>query len=324
MIRPKKIYFKMEKEHIPVLKDEVIKILNIKKNGIYLDLTLGNGGHSSEILKIIKNHGKLFAFDVDKSVIDNNIKKLDKISHNYEIIHNNYKNFAEEMLKRKITKADGILIDLGISSMQIANGKRGFSYNINGKLDMRMNQDDNNLLTARYIVNNYTLQQLKNIFIENGEEKDAYKIAKNIIKYRKKKSIDTTFELVDIIKNSKTKKTLLRKGHPAKKVFQALRIEVNDELNILKNTLPKLLSFLNKNGILVVISFHSLEDRIVKNIFNQYTRYIGNRNDDCEKSKEYIIKFKLLTKHVIVPNDKEKENNPCSKSAKLRAIKKIF
>lgn len=313
------------KTHISVLKNEVINFLNVKKNGIYLDLTLGYGGHSSEILKIIKNGcGKLFAFDVDKSVLNVCNEKLSKISQNYEIIHSNYKDFDKEMLKRKINKIDGILMDLGVSQMQISDGKRGFSYIIDGELDMRMDQSNNNLITAKFIVNNYSLQQLRKIFIENGEEKYAYKIAKNIINYRKKKKINTTLELVDIIENSKINKNFQKKGHPAKKVFQALRIEVNNELNILKNTLPKLLSFLNKNGVLVVISFHSLEDRIVKNIFNQYSRSFGNRDDDCEKPKKHLIKFKLLTKHVLIPSNEEILLNHSSKSAKLRAIKKIF
>ncbi|MBP5301408.1 MAG: 16S rRNA (cytosine(1402)-N(4))-methyltransferase RsmH [Bacilli bacterium] len=312
----------MNQKHISVLTNEAINILNIQKNGVYLDLTLGNGGHSSEILKIIKNgQGKLFAFDVDDQAIKASEKILSKISKNYEIIHSNYNDFESELLKRKITKVDGILMDLGVSQIQL-NGSRGFSYNIDSKLDMRMDQNNDNLKTAEFIVNNYSERQLREIFIKNADEEDAYKIAKNIVKIRSKKHINTTFELVNIIKKSKIFRKINK--HPAKKVFQAIRIEVNDELNILYNTLPKLLNFLNKNGVLAVISFHSLEDRIVKYFFNNCTRCFGDRNDDQRKTAKKVFEYMLLTKRVITPNIKEIQNNHSAKSAKLRAIKKIF
>ena len=302
-------------KHIPVLLKETIKILNIKPNGIYLDLTLGYGGHSKAILQKLSKFGKLIAFDVDEDAIKSSNKLLKEFD-NFEIIHGNYKFFDIELKKRNIDKVDGILIDLGVSSPQLDNVDRGFSYNKNSLLDMRM--DKNNKLTANFIVNKYSLSELTRIFKEYGEEKKAFKIASEIIKFRKKRKINTTFDLVDIIKTVKKNK----KKHPAKNIFQSLRIEVNNEINNLKETLPKTLHFLKKNGVLVVISFHSLEDRVVKKKFNDLTRIIGNRDDtyDLPINKE---EFKLINKHVIIPSEKEKKENYRSRSAKLRAIKKL-
>lgn len=302
-------------KHIPVLLKETIKILNIKPSGIYLDLTLGYGGHSKAILKKLNKFGKLIAFDIDEDAIKSSSKLLKKFS-NFEIIYSNYKFFDIELKKRNINKVDGILIDLGVSSPQLDNVNRGFSYNKNAQLDMRMNK--NNKLTASFIVNNYSLSELNRIFKEYGEEKKAFRIASEIIKFRKKKKIDTTFELAYIIKKNKKNK----KKHPAKNIFQSLRIEVNDEINNLKEVLSKALYFLKENGVLVVISFHSLEDRIVKKKFNDMTKIIGNRDDtyDLPISKK---EFELVNKHVITPSEKEKKENYRSRSAKLRAITKI-
>lgn len=304
-------------KHIPVLLKETIKILNVKPNGIYLDLTLGYGGHSKAILQKLNKFGKLIAFDIDEDAIKSSSKLLKKFS-NFEIISSNYKFFDIELNKRNIDQVDGILIDLGVSSPQLDNVNRGFSYNKDSSLDMRM--DKNNKLTADFIVNKYSLSELIRIFKEYGEEKKAFQIANEIIKFRNKQKINTTFDLVNIIK--KIKKN--QKKHPAKNIFQALRIEVNDEINNLKEVLSKALNFLNKNGILVVISFHSLEDRIVKRKFNDLTKTIGNRNDVDDLLTNQKKEFKLINKHVIVPTNKEIKKNHRSRSAKLRAIKKII
>ncbi len=304
--------------HIPVLLDEAIKGLNIKQDGIYLDLTLGRGGHSKEIAKRL-NKGKLIAIDQDEIAIkesQNNLKDyLDKII----IVRNNFKNIKSILNDLQIENVDGILIDLGVSSPQFDNPKRGFTYRFDGPLDMRMDQSQS--LTAYDVVNKYSLQDLTKILKEYGDERYAYSIANGIVKYRKQKTIDTTLELVEVIKNSLPKKVLSNKGHPAKQSFQAIRIEVNDELNALKQTLDDCLSLLKKNGRLVVISFHSGEDKIVKTKFNQVSKIIGNRLDIPDNHKP--LEFKLITRHPIIADEKEINLNPRSKSAKLRIIEKI-
>ena len=305
-------------DHIPVLLDEAIKGLNIKQDGIYLDLTLGRGGHSKEIAKRL-NKGKLIAIDQDEIAIkesQNNLKDyLDKII----IVRNNFKNIKSILNDLQIENVDGILIDLGVSSPQFDNPKRGFTYRFDGPLDMRMDQSQN--LTAYDVVNKYSLQDLAKILKEYGDERYAYSIANGIVKYRKQKTIDTTLELVEVIKNSLPKKVLSNKGHPAKQSFQAIRIEVNDELNALKQVLDDCLSLLKKNGRLVVISFHSGEDKIVKTKFNQVSKIIGNRLNIPDNHKP--LEFKLITRHSIIADEKEINLNPRSKSAKLRIIEKI-
>ncbi|MCQ2792232.1 MAG: 16S rRNA (cytosine(1402)-N(4))-methyltransferase RsmH [Bacilli bacterium] len=303
-------------KHISVLKEEAIKLLNVKPSGVYLDLTLGRAGHASEILKRLTT-GKLIAFDLDETALKESKVILDKISNRYQLIHSNYRYF-DHYVKEKV---DGIILDLGVSSPQFDDASRGFSYQVNAPLDMRM--DLTNPITAKKLVNTLSLQELTKIFREYGEEKDAYQIAKNIVKAREEKEIITTFDLVNIIKQSKSNKTLAKKGHPAKQVFQALRIKVNDELNSLTEALFKCLKALKKDGRLVVISFHSLEDRIVKQAFSQVTSFQGNRNDDYQLPSQKQFEYVLLNKKVIVPSNKELTNNPRSKSAKLRGIKKI-
>lgn len=306
-------------KHISVLLNESINALNIKGNGIYLDLTLGRGGHASEILKRLTT-GHLYAFDLDEEAIKESEPRLKAISNNFTLIHSNYKYFSDILIKNNIDKVDGILLDLGVSSPQFDDPSRGFSYNYNSILDMRM--DKSNGKTAKDIVNNYSLKDLVNIFREYGEEKDAYKIALNIVKERETKLIETTFELVEIIKKSKSFKELNKKGHPAKQVFQALRIEVNDELNSLKETLDKAIKYLSPNGRLAVISFHSLEDRIVKQAFNNVSKIQGNRNDDYSIPNNNLS-YKLVNKDIIIPSNEELINNPRSKSSKLRVLERI-
>ncbi len=308
-------------EHKSVLLKEAIEGLNIREDGIYVDATLGRAGHSSEILKKLKN-GKLYCFDQDQEAIEYSKEKLASISNNFEIIYSNFKNIKEELNKRGVTKVDGILFDLGVSSPQFDEDYRGFSYRYDAPLDMRMNQENN--LTAKKIVNTYPLEKLVKVFKEYGEEKYSYSIAKNIIKAREEKEIETTFELVDLIKKSLPKKELFKDKHPAKKIFQALRIEVNDELGVLKIALNDSLNLLNKDGRIVVITFHSLEDRIVKNEFKEVSFIKGDRKNDYLLPNEIKkAQFELVNKKVITPSNEEINENRRSKSAKLRILKKL-
>ncbi len=305
--------------HIPVLLDEVIDGLNIKSDGVYVDLTLGRGGHSLQILKRLSAEGKLIGVDQDKEAIKETSNNLSSYKDRLIIVRDNFKNIKAILDELNIDKVDGILMDLGVSSPQFDNPKRGFSYRFDGPLDMRMNQDSS--LNAYIIVNTYSLNELTNIIRNYGDEKYAYQIAKNIVKQRQIKPISTTFELVDIIKNSLPYKRLSLKGHPAKQTFQALRIAVNDELNVLKETINISLDLLTTNGRLAIISFHSGEDKIVKTIFNNKTKIIGNRLNIPDTNQK--LEFKLITKHPIIATQKEIDLNPRSKSAKLRIIEKI-
>ena len=303
--------------HISVLLNESIENLSIKENGLYVDCTLGFAGHSSQILKRI-TRGCLFAFDQDKDAIKYSKTKLDKISNNYEIINTNFVNLKKELEKRNIQKVDGILFDLGVSSYQLDNDERGFSFHKDAKLDMRMNQEQEK--SALEVVNEYSKEQLTKIFYEYGEEKYASSIAKNIVKERENKKITTTLELVEIIKNSVPEK-YKRNHHPARKVFQAIRIEVNQELEVLKKALVDAIDLLNPNGRLCVITFHSLEDRIVKNIFKEYSSVPLVYKGMPEIPKEYRAKIKIIGK--FKPSKDELNNNNRSRSAILRVIEKI-
>ena len=310
----------MNNEHIPVLLNEVIENLNINPDGIYIDLTLGRAGHSSEILKRLSNKGKLIGFDQDIDAIQASIERLSKISSNFEVIKSNFENVKEELLKRGITKVDGILADLGVSSPQFDQGDRGFSYRFDAKLDMRMDQNAN--LSAYEIVNTYSLIDLTRIFREYGEEKYAYEIAKRIVREREQKPVETTFELVDIIKKSLPSKELSKKGHQAKQVFQALRIETNRELEVLETMLKDGLELLSSKGRMAIITFQSLEDRIVKNIFKEVStpkatpRWMPSLPEDQE------VDYQLINKKVIVASEEELKRNPRSESAKLRVIER--
>lgn len=304
-------------KHVPVLLNECIEGLNIKPNGTYVDMTLGRGGHSSEILQRLKN-GHLYCFDQDQQAIDESRVRLESISDKFTIIHSNFSDVKNKLNELNISKVDGVLFDLGVSSAQFDEGDRGFSYRFDARLDMRMNKESS--LTAYDVVNTYSLNELTKIFKEYGEEKFSYQIAKNIVKYRENKDIETTFELVEIIKLSLPKKALLNKGHPAKQVFQAIRIEVNNELEVLKKGLVSALELLSSKGRICVITFNSLEDRIVKNIFKEYTfegegsRYLPTNKIDVE----YI----LVNRKVVLPSEEEIEVNPRAKSAKLRMIER--
>lgn len=304
-------------KHISVLLNESIDNLNIKEDGIYVDCTLGYAGHSSQILKRI-TRGCLFAFDQDGEAIDYSRRILDQISNNYEIINSNFVNIKSELNKRNITKVDGILFDLGVSSPQLDEAERGFSFHNDSKLDMRMNQ--NQELSAYEVVNNYSEKELTKIFYEYGEEKYAKSIAHGIAEARSSKKIETTLELVEIIKNNVPEK-YKRDHHPARKVFQAIRIEVNDELNVLQKALDDAIDLLNVGGRLCVITFHSLEDRIVKNTFKKYSEV-----DKVYKGLPFIpedkqAKVKLIGKYK--PSKEELDENNRSRSSILRVIEKV-
>ncbi len=305
-------------KHIPVLLNPTIDGLNIKPDGIYIDLTLGRGGHSGEILKRLTS-GHLYGVDQDQEAIDESRKYLETISSHFTLIHKNFSSLEEILKEYEISYADGILMDLGVSSPQFDEGYRGFSYKENAPLDMRM--DQRNPLTAYKIVNEYSLDSIFKILRDYGEEKYAYSIAKNIVKAREEKPIETTFDLVEIIKKSKPMKELAKAGHPAKQTFQALRIAVNDELNVLSITLDKALKALRPHGgRLAIITFHSLEDRIVKNAFKDVAVIEGNRYDFPIKEKE--AEYQLVNRKPIIASEDELKENHRAASAKLRIIER--
>lgn len=310
----------MEKpyNHISVLLNETIQQLNIKKNGVYVDCTLGGGGHSSEILKRIPN-GHLYAFDQDSFAINTADEKLKKIASNYTLINENFVNIKVALEEENVYGVDGILYDLGVSSFQLDIPERGFSYRFDGPLDMRMDQTAE--LDAYTVVNTYDEKSLVRILFEYGEEKFARLIARKIVSEREKKPIETTLELVEIIKKALPASVLRNSSHPAKQTFQAIRIEVNHELDILKKALEDGLSLLNKNGRMVVITFHSLEDRIVKKLFKEKTT-LQLPKDLPYIPEGYEIEFKLINSKVILPSESEISNNLRSHSAKMRVIEK--
>ena len=305
--------------HISVLLEESINGLNLKSDGVYVDCTLGYAGHSSYILKRIKR-GYLFAIDQDQDAIDYSKNKLNEIGENFTIIRSNFSNLKVELQKRNIDYVDGFLFDLGVSSVQLDNADRGFSYHHDAPLDMRMNKEAS--LSAYNVVNEYSKNDLIKIFFEYGEEKYSKIIASNIVKYREKKKIQTTLELVQIISDSLPMKAK-RDKHPARKVFQAIRIEVNHELDILEDSIKDALSMLNIGGRIAIITFHSLEDRIVKNVFKKYTEVDKKIKGLPNIPDNYLPDFKLVNKKPIEPSEDELKKNNRSRSAKLRIIERI-
>ena len=304
-------------KHITVLKNEAIEYLNVKEDGIYVDMTLGGGGHSEEILKRLTN-GHLYAFDKDDYAIGVCQERLKPYMDKVTFIHSDYRKIKEKLEELGVTKVDGVLYDLGVSSFQFDDEQRGFSYNNDAILDMRM--DRSQKLDAKYIINNYCKDDLINIFYKYGDESFSKPIANKIVEARKEKEIQTTFELVDIIKSALPQKILNQKGHPAKKVFQALRIEVNDELKAFEYSLNDALSLLNHQGRICVISFQSLEDKICKSIFKDKSTI------KYPDKLPIIIKeeapFKLITKSVILPSEEEIVYNNRAHSAKMRVIER--
>lgn len=300
--------------HKSVLLNECIESLNLKDNSIIVDCTLGYAGHSSEILKRI-NHGYLYAFDQDSEAIKSSTEKLFNIGKNFEIVNSNFVNIKEELNKRNITCVDGIIYDLGVSSPQLDEDYRGFSFHQDARLDMRMNQESP--LDAYRIVNTYSYEKLVDIFYKYGEEKYASSIAKGIIKNR---PITTTLELVEVIKENVPEK-YKRDKHPARKVFQAIRIEVNDELNVFEKSLKDALELINIGGRICVITFHSLEDKMCKNIFKSVSEIDSNIKKLPIIPDEYLPKFKVIkTTH---PSKKELDENNRARSAKLRIIERV-
>ena len=308
----------MEK-HKSVLLQEAISSLNLKDNDIIVDATLGYGGHSSYILDRIKK-GHLFAFDQDSEAIRHSTSRLSKIGTNFTIIKSNFSNMKEKLLELGVEKVDGILFDLGVSSPQLDDKERGFSYHQDAKLDMRMDQSQS--LSAYDVVNSYSKDELSKIFKKYGEDRFANNIAKKIVEYRENKPIETTLELVDIVKCAVPMKFRLDK-HPARQIFQAIRIEVNHELDVIEPALEQALSLLKVGGRVAVITFHSLEDRLVKNYFKERCLLDAKLRGMPNIPDEYLPDFELVTHKPILPSNLEIEENPRARSAKLRVIQRI-
>lgn len=310
----------MEFKHVSVLLNEVLEGLNIKKDGIYVDCTLGGAGHSSEIIKRLGEEGRLIGIDQDTEALNAAKAKLRQYD-NVSYVHNNFTNIEEALEELNIDSVDGILMDLGVSSYQLDNGTRGFSYMQDAPLDMRMNRESE--LSAHDIINNYSEQRLYEIIRDYGEERFASRIARFIVDRRNNAPIKSTLELVEIIKAAIPAKARREGPHPAKRTFQAIRIEVNKELEILDKAIEGSINRLSKGGRLAIITFHSLEDRIVKNKFKDLA-------DPCKCPKEFPIcvcgklpQIKLITRKPIEPTEAEVDANPRSRSAKLRIAEKI-
>lgn len=303
-------------KHVSVLLNESIKALNIKESGLYVDMTCGGAGHSKEILKRLTT-GHLYSFDQDSYALKRSCEVLKEVGTNFTLIKSNFRNAKEKLAELNVFKVDGILYDLGVSSFQLDMKERGFSYNEDAMLDMRMNEEGK--LTARDVVNNYTYQDLVRILFKYGDEPNAKRIADAITKARAKKPINTTLELVDIIKSALPQKVLKQKGHPAKLTFQALRIEVNDELKALEESLNQALDLLNPGGVIAVITFQPEEDKIVKHIFKKASTI--NLPPDLPIANIPEAPFEMLKKPIL-PSEEEQEFNHRSHSAKLRVLRK--
>lgn len=307
--------------HYPVLLNEVLNGLNVKENSVIVDLTLGRAGHSSALL-LKARKGYLYGFDQDETAIRESKEILGRTFQNFTLFHQNFKDFDYSLRELGVEGADIILLDLGVSSPQFDVSERGFSYRFEGPLDMRMDRTNNNV-TAAMIVNTYSEEDLKNIFYRYAEHRYSARIAREIVNARRSKPLETTTELVEIIKKALPSKELRKKGHPAKTIFQALRIEVNNELGVLEEVLRRAPYFLNEGGRLAVISFHSLEDRLVKNTFKKLSTLSETGMHPYAlpvKGKE--APFALVNRKVIVATAHEIENNPRASSAKLRIIER--
>lgn len=310
-----------ELKHISVLYNEVIEGLNIKKDGVYIDLTLGGAGHSFGICERLSENATFIGVDRDESVFPRAKERLSQFNCKKIFVHNNFKNIKEILNDLDITGVDGIVADLGVSSFQIDDFSRGFSFKHDGPLDMRMDNSDNSI-TAYDVVNNYSKEELRDIISKYSEEKFASNIAKHIVQKREEKKIETTFELVEIIKGAIPKK-FHKDKHPAKKTFQAIRIEVNGEIEMLSNAISDMIYSLNRGGRLGVITFHSIEDRIVKSVFAE-----NLKGCICPKELPVCVcgnkpKIKNISRGVIKPSEEEILLNPRSRSAKLRIIEKL-
>ena len=310
----------MDFKHISVLLNECIEGLKIKNDGIYVDCTLGGAGHSSVILQHLGENGRLIGIDQDKDALKAAEERL-KDFNNATLVHSNFENLKNVLDNLEIDGVDGILIDLGVSSYQLDNAERGFSYMQDAQLDMRMNREEE--FSAYEVINTYTAEQLFRIIKEYGEEKFAKRIADFIVKAREEKPIETTFELVEIIKSAIPAKARREGPHPAKRTFQAIRIEVNRELAIISNTIKDGVEKLNKGGRMAIITFHSLEDRIVKKTYKDLTNpcTCPSSLPVCVCNNKPIVK--IITRKPIEASEEELEYNPRSRSAKLRVIEKL-
>lgn len=310
----------MEFQHKPVMLKEVIGSLNIRPEGTYVDGTIGGAGHSSEIAARLSGEGKLYGFDQDAAAIEAATKRLEQYKDRVLIIRSNYSEMRERLSELGVTSVDGILLDLGVSSYQLDDAERGFTYRTDAPLDMRMDQRQS--LSAKEVVNGYSESELTRILRDYGEERFARNIAKHIVAEREKHQIETTGELISIIKAAIPAKAREGGGHPAKRTFQAIRIEVNRELDVLSDSLDGMIDMLDDGGRICVITFHSLEDRIVKDTFRR------NENPcTCPPSFPVCVcgkkpKGRVITRKPIVPSEEETEENPRSKSAKLRVFER--
>ncbi|TQO58575.1 16S rRNA (cytosine(1402)-N(4))-methyltransferase RsmH [Paraclostridium bifermentans] len=311
----------MEFHHVSVLLDESIDNLNIKPDGVYVDCTMGGAGHSKEIVKRLSKDGLFIGFDQDINAINTAKERLSEYSDRVKFVHSNFQNLKNELEKIGVYKVDGVLADLGVSSHQLDEADRGFSYMQDAPLDMRM--DIRCSFSAYDVVNTYSEAELSKIIKDYGEDNWAKRIAKFIVEGRKEKNIETTGELVEIIKKAIPKKARIDGPHPAKRTFQAIRIEVNNELGVITEMIDDAASIMNEGGRICIITFHSLEDRIVKNAFRDLATdcICPPHIPICQCDKEALVK--VITRKPILPTDKEIEENPRSRSAKLRVAERI-
>ena len=311
----------MEFSHYSVLLQETIDELHIRPDGIYVDGTLGGGGHAFQVCSRLNENGHFYGIDQDAAAIEAAGERLRCFGNQVTIIRSNYCRMVEELKARGVTGVDGIVLDLGVSSYQLDEADRGFTYREDAALDMRMDQRQEK--TARDIVNGYSEMELYGIIRDYGEDKFAKNIAKHIVQAREKKPVETTGELVEIIKAAIPAKIRMQKGHPAKQTFQAIRIELNRELEVLRDSLDDMIDFLNPGGRICIITFHSLEDRIVKNAFrtNEHPCTCPPDFPVCVCGK--VSKGRVVTRKPVLPGEKELEENSRSKSAKLRVFERI-
>ncbi|MBR0147091.1 MAG: 16S rRNA (cytosine(1402)-N(4))-methyltransferase RsmH [Eubacterium sp.] len=310
----------MEFHHVPILLESVLDQLMIHPDGVYMDGTVGGAGHSSEILKRLDENGRLICLDQDRTAVETARERLTAISDRASVVKTNYVNFDTVLDDLGVDRVDGILLDLGVSSYQLDNGERGFSYRMDAPLDMRMDQD--NPETARDIVNNYSEDDLTRILREYGEEPFARQIARSICRSREEKEITTTFELNELIRSSIPARARRNGGHPSKQTFQALRIALNRELQVLEDSIDRMIGRLSSGGRLCIITFHSLEDRIVKQAMKRAEHPCICPPDFpvCVCGK--VSQGRVVTRKPILPDPEEQEDNPRSKSAKLRVFEK--